>query len=135
MRRKICAIALTLLTYTSVRTATPPLKRKRNRSVTPLEIGKGTNGNAAGADDDVLRSPLAKRKKLAAERTGYSRLKVAVTADDLVQTHDSGMEDAAAKKVSIPKVVEMEEDGDGDDEEEDEDEEDFLACELEEEWG
>ena len=96
-------------------------------------MGKGTNGNAAGADDDVLRSPLAKRKKLAAERTGYSRLKVAVTADDLVQ-HDSGMEDAVAKRVSIPKVVEMEEDGDGDDEEEDEDE-DFLACELEEEWG
>ena len=133
MRRKIGAIAPTLLTYTSVSTATPPLKRKRNRSITPLEMGKGTNGNAAGADDDVLRSPLAKRKKLAAERTGYSRLKVAVTADDLVQ-HDSGMEDAVAKRVSIPKVVEMEEDGDGDDEEEDEDE-DFLACELEEEWG
>lgn len=102
--------------------------------MTPLEIGNGKNGNAASADDDVLRSPLAKRKKLAAERTGYSRLKEAVTADDLTQTHDSEMRDPATKRVSIPKVVEMDEEEDGDDEEEDEDE-DFLARELEEEWG
>lgn len=99
--------------------------------MTPSEVGKGMNGNSVGADDDVLRSPLAKRKKLAAERTGYSRLKEAVTADDLGQTRDSEMEDVVVKRVSIPaSVIETEED-DGDDEDED----DFLARELEEEWG
>ncbi len=122
-----------LLTDSSVRTATPLLKRKRHRSVTPSEAGKAVNGNSAGADDDVLKSPLAKRKKLAAGRTGYSRLKEAVTADDLGQTRDSEMEDVAAKRVSIPTSVAETEEDDGDDEEEDED--DFLARELEEEWG
>ncbi|KIL71651.1 hypothetical protein M378DRAFT_1020729 [Amanita muscaria Koide BX008] len=111
------------------RARTPTTKRKR--SVTPSER-KGANGGPDNGNDDVLRSPLAKRKKLAAERTGYSRLKVAITADDLVH---SEMDDTVSRAVSTPKLAEREvEDGEeGDDEEDDED--DFLARELEEEWG
>lgn len=99
--------------------------------------------NGAGKDDDILRSPLAKRKKLAAERTGYSKLKEAISANDL---HDkekdgekvTGADDRAALGVAskvTETMEEEEEDGDGDDEEEEEEEDDFLARELEEEWG
>ncbi|KAF8628253.1 hypothetical protein AX15_004028 [Amanita polypyramis BW_CC] len=120
----------------SSRTSTPTMKRKRYRSVTPSEIGKGLNGNVESADDDVLRSPLAKRKKLAAGRTGYSRLKEAITAEELGRTRDSEMGDGTTKRVSIPRAAEVKEEGGVDEkDEEEEDEDDFLARELEEEWG
>lgn len=98
----------------------PKLNKKRLRSVTPSDGGGGTN--------DRLGSPLAKRKKLAAERTGYSRLKDSISANDLAsEKANSGW----------PQPGEgMEEGDDEDEEEEDEEEEDdFLARELEEEWG
>ncbi|KAF8640572.1 hypothetical protein AX17_000234 [Amanita inopinata Kibby_2008] len=126
----------------SNRRSTPTLKRKRYRSITPSEGRRGKRMNGSG-NEDGLGSPLAKRKRLAAERTGYSRLKVAITADDLEQGRESEAEDAMSKKVKMPRTVEREEkggeegDGDGDDEgaEEEEEEDDFLARELEEDWG
>jgi RNA polymerase II subunit A-like phosphatase len=66
---------------------------------------------------DVLRSPLAKRKKIVTDRSGFSKLKEAITAEDL---------DEASLE-----VVELEE-GEGDEEDE---EDDFLTRELGEEWG
>ncbi|KAJ7103031.1 hypothetical protein B0H15DRAFT_810663 [Mycena belliarum] len=125
------------------------LKRKRLRSVTPSADGTLGNGTR-----DVLRSPLAKRKKVAAERTGYSKLKEAISAEDV---HGGGAGAGTQRQGSV------EGDGDGDsggqaqvsspgsrgsddgtqggEEEEDDDEgggdddDDFLARELEEEWG
>jgi RNA polymerase II subunit A C-terminal domain phosphatase len=99
--------------------------------VTPSE-------NGYTGERDILRSPLAKRKKLAAERTGYSKLKEAITADDLLDdteaeaNSEKGKSRAAA--LSSPKEEDMEEDEDeGEDDADDED--DFLARELEEDWG
>jgi RNA polymerase II subunit A C-terminal domain phosphatase len=74
---------------------------------------------------------------LAAERTGYSRLKEGITADELA-TQDETASNGSRR--SSPKIVAQEnmddQDGEGDDEEEEDDEEDdFLARELEEEWG
>ncbi|KAG5652920.1 hypothetical protein H0H81_003063 [Sphagnurus paluster] len=113
---------------------TPRASRKRLRSVTPSDSGS-TNG---GRDDDVLRSPLSKRKKIAANRTGYSRLKEAICADDL-ETEKNGLGVGNvvgnAQVNSLPRVEDaMEEDEEDEDDDEDE-EDDFLARELEEEWG
>lgn len=118
-------------------------KRKRLRSVTPS--ADGVNGTG---------SPLAKRKKVAAERTGYSKLKEAISADDLRAGAGSA---SAGKQRSVDEEEEEEEkssprssprtpasddvmqegggneDAEGD--EDDEDDDDFLARELEEEWG
>ena len=84
------------------------------------------NGNK-----DTLRSPLAKRKKLAADRTGASRLKDSISANDLVE-HSVALTD-------LPKddLHEEEEDEDEDEEEIDDGDldDDFLAGALEEEWG
>ncbi|KAI0684753.1 hypothetical protein BC835DRAFT_1523744 [Cytidiella melzeri] len=105
-------------------------KRKRLRSITPSEAG-GVNG-----DSDILRSPLSKRKKLAADRSGASRLKEAITADDLVSQRS-----ASRSKRSTPvpsKSGDEDDDMDEEDEEEDyedEEEDDFLARELGEDWG
>ncbi|KZP28980.1 hypothetical protein FIBSPDRAFT_947374 [Athelia psychrophila] len=104
---------------------TSPKKRKRLRSLTPSEIQIGLNG---GGD---LRSPLAKRKKVAAERTGASRLKDSISAGDLVDS-----------KASTPeKLVEADEDDDGEGQEDDDSitegdmDDDFLADALGEDWG
>ncbi|KAJ8514480.1 hypothetical protein ONZ45_g7970 [Pleurotus djamor] len=56
---------------------TPRLGRKRLRSVTPSEGGFDIPDK-----DDILRSPLAKRKKLAFDRSKFSKLKEAFSADD-----------------------------------------------------
>ncbi|KAF8185043.1 hypothetical protein K438DRAFT_1837313 [Mycena galopus ATCC 62051] len=114
----------------SVRTnsapTTPTRPRKRMRSITPGSVD-GLNGTG---------SPLAKRKKVAAERTGYSKLKEAVTANDLPS--DDAPQSGEAVQAASPgsqageAMQEDEEDEDGEDAE---DEEDFLARELEEEWG
>ncbi|KAG6874388.1 hypothetical protein C0995_015124 [Termitomyces sp. Mi166 len=113
---------------------TPRMGRKRVRSVTPSDSGS-VNGSAK-KDGDILRSPLAKRKKLAAERTGFSRLKDSISAEDLV----GGSEkiDSVTDSGSLLKVAEIGKEDGGDEDEEDEDEEeedDFLARELEEELG
>ena len=83
--------------------------------------------------DDDLRSPLSKRKKLAADRSGYSRLKEAISADELVFGSEGEPSRAASPKMVMKD--EMEEDDDDDEYEEEEEEDDFLARALEEEWG
>jgi len=138
---------------------TPRTNRKRPRSVTPSDAGAATNGSNGGTDEEYLRSPLAKRKKLAAERTGYSKLKEGITAEELkvtspaqvptppayekAETASNGSASEGSAQPS-PKVPEqgMDQDDDTDDddstEESDEDEveeDDFLARALEEEWG
>lgn len=87
------------------------------------------NGNK-----DSLRSPLAKRKKLAADRTGASRLKDSISADDLVENHPSPM---ALTDLAKDDLREEDEEDDGDEEEMDDGDldDDFLAGALEEEWG
>jgi RNA polymerase II subunit A C-terminal domain phosphatase len=96
--------------------------------VTPSENGRT-------GERDVLRSPLAKRKKLAAERTGYSKLKEAISADDLLDGQEVDAKGTSrVASLSSPREEDMEEDEDeGEDDADDED--DFLARELEEDWG
>lgn len=120
--------------------STPRLKRKRLRSVTPSDTG-GVNG--ASREDALLRSPLSKRKKLAADRSGYSRLKETIIADDLPEegfgsagkvSPKQGIEkDRVTSGSTIDEAMDEGDEEEEDDEEEDED--DFLARELEEEWG
>ncbi|PIL27260.1 hypothetical protein GSI_10405 [Ganoderma sinense ZZ0214-1] len=115
-------------------TSSPRTKRKRVRSLTPSEIGVRN-----GADADVLRSPLAKRKKLTADRSGASPLKEAFTAEQLHGTSRRTSEDLSGSRRSSPM------NGVDDDDENTEDDDDgsevnmidddFLARELEEEWG
>jgi len=103
-------------------------KLKRLRSATPSEGG-------AGNDSDGLRSPLAKRKKLAAERSGASKLKVSISANDLVE------EKPKTRSASPASVVANNDDDDDDmttddsDDSDDDEEDDFLARELGEDWG
>ena len=95
--------------------------------MTPSDIG------TAGIDD-VLRSPLAKRKKMAAERSGASKLKEAFSAADIAA---AAARTEQASKVSTPtsnediEIIEEEEEEDVEVDEED----DFLARELGEDWG
>jgi len=116
---------------------TPRLKRKRLRSVTP------SDGGHANGNDEYLRSPLAKRKKLAADRSGFSRLKEGITADELAETASNGSTRGSPKLPMEEPVDEVYEDGgDEEDEEEEEDgegeeeeeEDDFLARDLQD-WG
>lgn len=117
-------------------TSSPRRKRKRVRSLTPSEIG-----SLNGSDSDVLRSPLAKRKKLAADRA--SRLKEAFTAEQMrAAKSQKGRDDDEGSNRS-QRSSPINGGGDDDDEDEDEDggseynmvEDDFLARELEAEWG
>ena len=115
--------------------STPRLKRKRLRSTTPSD---GGGVPSSSKTDEGLHSPLAKRKKLAAERTGYSRLKEGITANELLATKDETASNGSRQP--SPKIVAQEnvddQEGEGDDEDEDdESEDDFLARELEEELG
>ena len=99
--------------------------RKRLRSVTPSEGGVNGEGSRT---QDVVRLPLAKRKKLVADRSGFSKLKEAITAEDL---DEAGAEEV----VELPPrsaEEELTEEGEGDEEDE---EDDFLTRELGEEWG
>ncbi|KAF6754350.1 hypothetical protein DFP72DRAFT_1170471 [Ephemerocybe angulata] len=104
----------------------PSNKRKRLRSVTPSDAG----------DAEFLRSPLSKRKKMTAERSGLSRLKEEITASS-----DKGSQNGSAPGSPSAMVEEYTKGDDEDEEDEDEDEEesdggdldDFLARELEEE--
>ena len=110
---------------TSGTNAPPKAKRKRLRSLTPSEIGM--NGN-----DDVLRSPLAKRKKLSADRSGASRLKEAISAKDL-QAEEQG--DVAVDQPSGNDGDRLGDVDEGDSDEAFDIDDDFLARELEEELG
>jgi RNA polymerase II subunit A C-terminal domain phosphatase len=118
--------------------STPRLKRKRLRSTTPSDRDAVPSSSKI---DEGLQSPLAKRKKLAAERTGYSRLKEGITADELLATKDetasNGSRQPSPKIIAQENMDDQEGEGDDEDEEEEESEEedDFLARELEEEWG
>ncbi|KAJ3559573.1 hypothetical protein NP233_g11231 [Leucocoprinus birnbaumii] len=105
---------------------TPRSKRKRMRSVTPSDL-QSQNG------DDSLRSPLAKRKKLAADRN--SRLKQGITADEL---HSSGVDrepEPESKRSALFGGMNGDSPEAEDEEVEDDFEDDFLARDLQEEWG
>lgn len=114
------------------------------------------NGN--NTDNDVLRSPLAKRKRLVSERSA-SGLKQGFLAEDLVQSEADTSSNGSASASGTPAPVvrtldiqDMEEDDeekkdedededddstDSDDssEEEDDDDDDFLARALGEDMG
>jgi RNA polymerase II subunit A-like phosphatase len=141
-RRLVGHFSFFLVTYsflpfyiTSSANNTPRPKRKRIRSLTPERSASGSvNGN--GRDNDGLRSPLAKRKKLASERTGYSKLKEAFTADDLQVTKAvQSQGERVVSSSSSGMDAADEDDGDDEEEEEEEEEDDFLARDLQEEWG
>ncbi|KAI6120721.1 hypothetical protein EDD16DRAFT_1478109 [Pisolithus croceorrhizus] len=107
--------------------SSPRLKRKRLRSVTPSDSGNGPNDQ-----QDLLRSPLSKRKKLAASRTGASKLKEAFTAEQVAEAARRRSRSNSLQRPlpssGVPSPVD--EDDDDDDEEDD-----FLARELGEDWG
>ena len=90
------------------------------RSLTPSEAGLNAS------DDDFLRSPLSKRKKLAKDRQNASKLKESISREEFVPP-------------TVPSSRGEDEDDEGDDDSEsifgDDDEDDFLARELEEEMG
>ncbi|KAJ7684787.1 hypothetical protein DFH06DRAFT_1073723 [Mycena polygramma] len=116
-------------------------KRKRMRSLTPGSA-EGVNGTR-----DALGSPLAKRKKVAAERTGYSKLKEEITASeppsvDATQksTKPPSVDGAGESEQTSSPASRNSDDGtqqgdDGEDDDGEDDEDDFLAREMEEEWG
>lgn len=98
------------------------MRRKRLRSLTPSEAGLNSS------DDDLLRSPLSKRKKLAKARLSASKLKESISPEEFDQ-------------YALPTVASHreEDEEEGDDEDEsifgDDDDDDFLARELAEEMG
>jgi len=98
-------------------------RRKRLRSRTPSEAGLNPS------DDDLLRSPLSKRKKLAKERQKTSKLKESISSEQFNQY--------ALPTVPSPLAEDEEDDEDEEDESifGDGDDDDFLARELEEEMG
>jgi len=105
--------------------STPRMRRKRLRSLTPSEAGLNSS------DDNLLRSPLSKRKKLAKDRQNASKLK-----ESIISPEEFGR--YALPTLPSPSPREEDEE-DGDEEEEsmfgDDDDDDFLARELEEEMG
>lgn len=101
----------------------PRLRLKRIRSVTPQSEGVEV--------DDLLRSPLAKRKKMAADRSGTSGLKNSISANDLPSQEDI-VPSIPEVDMDDPKSADETEEEDDDD---DDDDDDFLARGLEdEEW-
>ncbi|CAK5280408.1 unnamed protein product [Mycena citricolor] len=99
-----------------------PSRRKRMRSLTPSDIRNGHAGETG--------SPLAKRKKIAAERTGASKLKEAVSAEEI-----GPVAPQAAVVPPVASPVSRIDEGDSEEEYEEEEEDDFLARELEDELG
>ncbi|KAI0026888.1 hypothetical protein K488DRAFT_64041 [Vararia minispora EC-137] len=98
--------------------STPKTRRKRLRSMTPSEAGLNIN-----IPDDLLRSPLAKRKKIAADRVS-SPLK------------ESAVAESAGSREGSPASWEGDEDsrmGDEDEVGTEGEDFDFLAGELEDE--
>ncbi|KIM70352.1 hypothetical protein SCLCIDRAFT_101744 [Scleroderma citrinum Foug A] len=101
---------------------TPRPNRKRPRSVTSSERSN------ASEQQDIMRSPLAKRKKLAAGRTGMSKLKEAFTAEEIAGASHLGSRSSSLQQPTPPSGTPSPIN------EDDEEEDDFLARELEE-WG
>ena len=99
-----------------------PRRRKRLRSLTPSEFQNVPDG---------LKSPLAKRKKLAADRSGLSRLKQTISADEL-QSADIEM---SAPMKEIEEEDDEESEGSDSESAAEEIDDDFLARELEDELG
>lgn len=103
----------------------PRLKRKRLRSVTPSESSYALD------QPDIMRSPLAKRKKLTASRTGMSKLKEAFTAEEIAAASRlSSRSNSLERRAPSPGAPNSINEGDVEEEEDD----DFLARELGEEW-
>lgn len=108
-----------------------PRKRKRPRSSTPSE---SMNGDS----EMLLRSPLSKRKKLAAERTGASKLKLGITAVELgtesIDLNHPAPNQATLRATAANDADEEDDEGDSDDSESSaeavEMDDDFLAREL-----
>ena len=96
------------------------MRRKRLRSLTPSEAGLNIS------DEELLRSPLSKRKKLVKDRQNASKLKESMTPQEF-----------PLPTMASPRGDDGDDDDDGDDESmfSDDDEDDFLARELEEEMG
>jgi RNA polymerase II subunit A-like phosphatase len=104
---------------------TPRMRRKRMRSVTPSDL-QSQNG------DDSLRSPLAKRKKLALDRS--SRLKQGTTAEELESIPEPEPEPKRSALFGGAVNGDPPEAGQSEEEEDDFDD-DFLARDLQEELG
>ena len=103
------------------------------RSATPSELGSVANGSQS----ELLRSPLSKRKKLAADRSGASKLKQGITALE-IDTASDGEDDMMPSAALLKDMVddgEEEDDEDSSDEEDDGPDDDFLAREFGEDWG
>lgn len=101
--------------------STPRMRRKRLRSLTPSEAGLNIS------DEELLRSPLSKRKKLAKDRLNASKLKESIYPQEF-----------PLPTVPSPRGDDDNDDGNSDDESmfsDDDDDDDFLARELEEEMG
>lgn len=97
------------------------MRRKRLRSLTPSEAGLNIS------DEELLRSPLSKRKKLVKDRQNASKLKESIYPQEF-----------PLPTVPSPRGDDDDDDdSNGDDESmfSDDDEDDFLARELEEEMG
>lgn len=104
------------------------MRRKRLRSVTPSDT-HSRNG------DDSLRSPLAKRKKVAADR--YSRLHHGITADQLESNNVEEVPETSTTRSTLfgntmngDNPEHESDEGEGDDVEDD-----FLARDLLEDMG
>ncbi|TDL28166.1 hypothetical protein BD410DRAFT_870451 [Rickenella mellea] len=108
----------------------PGRTRKRLRSLTPSE-----NRSSHLDDEDILRSPLAKRKKMAAERSGLSKLKEGISISDISSAREKGTQEQRASTPTVQDQDKAGEDEDEDDSEDGDDEDDFLTRELEEELG
>jgi RNA polymerase II subunit A-like phosphatase len=100
--------------------STPRMRRKRLRSLTPSEAGLNIS------DEELLRSPLSKRKKLAKDRLNASKLKESIYPQEF-----------PLPTVPSPRGDDDNDSGNSDDESmfSDDDDDDFLARELEEEMG
>lgn len=92
-----------------------PGRRKRLRSSTPSELENDLTGS------DSLRSPLSKRKKIAADRSGLSKLKEGITAGEI-------REETPDKDISNDSVAPS---PSGGSEQEMGDEDDFLIGDME----
>jgi RNA polymerase II subunit A-like phosphatase len=100
-----------------------PRKRPRSETPGPEEMRGPVNGNT---DDDDLRSPLAKRKRLLSERS-VSRLKQGFLAEDLAQSEAETASNGSASASETPAAAapatdpqEMEQEEEEEEEEEDE---------------
>ncbi|KAF8260723.1 hypothetical protein EI94DRAFT_1747641 [Lactarius quietus] len=100
--------------------SSPRIRRKRLRSLTPSEAGLNVS------DEELLRSPLSKRKKLAKDRQNASKLKESIYPQEF-----------PLPTMASPRGDDDNDDDNSDDESmfSDDDDDDFLARELEEEMG